>query len=224
PVTADSSASGSASRQRSQPANRPGSEGCLRGRAAGGSSCDARGRREARQDPRRARRRACKRHVHELEAGEPEHCRKNEPERVLRNRDRQPATDEHARDRAEQQPAEDVEVDVSRQPVGGTRDVEQHCRMEDLRSTTLCARSGKTTSSVSPKKTPLPTEVSPTTQPPNPGQDRRSAITVGELQSWSPLLRANETFGNETDRSEQQGCAEHLPHQVLHVVSVTLRQ
>jgi len=77
---------------------------------------------------------------------------------------------------------------------------------------------------VSPKKTPLPTEVSPTTQPPNPDQDRRSAITVGELQSWSPLLRANETFGNETDRSEQRGCAEHPPHQVLHVVSVTLRQ
>src|SRR5436305_8755804 len=47
--------------------------------------------------------------------------------------------------------------------------------------TTLCARSGKTTSSVSPKKTRLPTEVSPTTKPPNPDQDRRSAITVGEL-------------------------------------------
>ena len=39
--------------------------------------------------------------------------------------------------------------------------------------TTLCARSGKTNSIVSPKNVPLPTEVSPTMNPPT------SPIAIG---------------------------------------------
>jgi len=38
--------------------------------------------------------------------------------------------------------------------------------MEDVRSHDLVRTQGKSTSRVSPKKTPLPTEVSPTTKPP----------------------------------------------------------
>jgi len=126
--------------------------------------------------------RACKRHVHELEAGEPEHCRKNEPERVLRNRDRQPATDEHARDRAEQQPAEDVEVDVSRQPVGGTRDVEQHCRMEDVRSHDFVRAQREDHQQREPEEDAAADRGQPDDEAAeDPDQDRRSAITVGEL-------------------------------------------
>ena len=59
--------------------------------------------------------------------------------------------------------------------------------MENSVPTTLCARSGNSTSSVSPKKTPLPTDVSPTMKPPK--APMRTAATRSRFvrcQSSSP--------------------------------------
>ena len=100
--------------------------------------------------------------------GEPEHAGEHEPELLLGDREADPPADEHAGDRAEQEPAEDPEVDVPGGPVrGARRRTGARPRGRCPCPTTLCARSGKMTSSVSPKNTPLPTDVRPTMKPPN---------------------------------------------------------
>lgn len=60
--------------------------------------------------------------------------------------------------------------------------------------TILCARSGNTTSNVRPKKTPLPTDVKPTTNPPkHPDQHSDDAITTSEDERRvTPGLRSEE--------------------------------
>ena len=92
--------------------------------------------------------------------------------------------------------------------------------------TTLCARSGKTTSSVSPKKTPLPTEVKPTMNPPK--APMRTAATRSRFVSCQlgsrRGRRLDEALRDEPDRAEEQRRAEHLPHHRLGVVAVALGQ
>src|SRR5438046_3071918 len=92
--------------------------------------------------------------------------------------------------------------------------------------TTLCARSGKTTSKVSPKKTPLPTDVRPTTKPP------KIPMRIAATRSWfvsshsasTRSLRPDEALGDEPDGAEEQRHPEDLPHDVLHAVPVAVDQ
>ena len=93
--------------------------------------------------------------------------------------------------------------------------------------TTLWARSGKMTSSVSPKKTPLPTEVRPDDEAAeDPDQDRGDPIAIRELpvRIARRATRLDEALRDEPDRAEEQRCAEHLPHHGLGLVAVALGQ
>ena len=55
-----------------------------------------------------------------------------EPKALLRDRQRQMPADQHAGNRAEQQPEEDAEVDVPGRPVRRARDVQERGRVEDV--------------------------------------------------------------------------------------------
>ncbi len=93
--------------------------------------------------------------------------------------------------------------------------------------TTLWARSGKTTSSVRPKKTPLPTDVRPTMKPPrSPIRIAATRSRFVSCQSGSPAgpARLHEALRDEADRAEEQRGAEHLPHDRLRLVAVALGQ
>src|SRR3970282_1756341 len=62
------------------------------------------------------------RHVEKLDPSEAEHTREQEAKRLLGNREREPAADQAARDGAEEEPAEDAEIDVSGRPARRSRD------------------------------------------------------------------------------------------------------
>src|SRR5580765_5618196 len=73
------------------------------------------------------------RHVQELHAAECEHAGKTEPQRVLRDVQREPARDPDSRNRADQEPRHRVEVDIALHEVAEAGDPEQCGCVEDVR-------------------------------------------------------------------------------------------
>ncbi len=102
----------------------------------------------------------------ELDPREHQHERERDPQRAIRHPDRELRAEQHARDRADEQPRHRVQVDVAVEQVAGAGDPEQQRGVQHVGADDpACAVSGKTSSIASPKNVPEPTEVSPTTNP-----------------------------------------------------------
>ena len=167
------------------------------------------------------------RDVEQLDPGEAEHSGQQEPEPLLRDR-------EASADRRSSTPGIEPSRSQPRMPKS-TFPAAQCAAPATYSSTaawkmsvptTLCARSGKMTSSVSPKKTPLPTEVSPTMKPPKAPM-RIAARQSRRLRcSWQIAGRggAHEALRHEPGCAEEQCGAQHLPHHRLDVVAVAVSQ
>ena len=92
--------------------------------------------------------------------------------------------------------------------------------------TTLCARSGKTMSSVEPEEDPAADGRQADDEPAEDAdEDGRGAVTPTEHPPCvAGRLLLDEALRDQPDRPEEQRSAEHLPHHRLDVVAVALGQ
>ena len=77
------------------------------------------------------------RHLHQLQPADREHVGERQPQPGLRDPDRVVAADQDAGDRADQEPADRVQVDVAGDEVAEAGDVEERGRVEDVRADDL---------------------------------------------------------------------------------------
>ena len=164
--------------------------------------------------------------VEQLDPGEAEDAGEEQAQTLLRDRERQAPADENSGNRAEQEPAQDAEVDVPGGPVRRARDVQQDRRVEDVRPDDLvCAEreddeQRQTEEDAAPHRRESDDEAAEDSD--EHGGDavaiREAPVGIAGLPALDDALR------DQADGAEQQRSAEHLTHDRLDVVAVALDQ
>src|SRR5262249_5174633 len=119
------------------------------------------------------------------------------------------------------------EVDVPGGPVRGPGDVEQDGRVEDVRTDDLVRTEREDHEEREPEEDAAADGREPDDEPPEEADDDRGDLVAArELPVRVTLgaARLHEALGDQADRPEQEGGAEHLTHHGLRLVSVALRE
>ena len=141
-------------------------------------------------------------------------------QRALGHRDREVRADQHARDRADEQPGHRVQVDVAVQQVARAGDPEQHRRVEhvgadDLRRGQRIERAASRGRRTCPSR---PRSARRRTRRSRRSGSRRPCRAARGWNGASLCLPADERLDREADAAEDQRAADDLAHRRLGAV------
>ena len=163
------------------------------------------------------------RHLDEPDPAEHEDEGEREAQRALGDLDRHLASEQHTRDRADQQPpiACRSTLPCDRWPSPATQS--NAAAWVISVPTIFGAVSGKTSSIASPKNVPEPTDVSPTTNPPR--APIATATTLSRAEQERRVVRStrDERLREEAEAAEDQRGADDLLHRRVRALAEPAR-
>ena len=164
--------------------------------------------------------------VQQLDARQPEDAGEEEAQGPFGDREREAAAEENTGDRAEQQPGEDLEVDVARRPVRCPGHVQERRGVEDVRPDHLVRAEREDHEERQPEEDAAADRRQADDEPAEDADENgRDLVASCELPVHVPdRLLLEEALRDQPDRAEEQRAAEHLPHHRLDVVAVALGQ
>jgi hypothetical protein len=156
-------------------------------------------------------------------AAREEHRSEPDPERGFRDTNGQLAREEHAGDRAEQQPAHRVQVDVPVNEVADARDPEQRRRVENVRTHDFGRRQWEHEQHHETEERAASDRCQTDEEPAARSEgDTDHAVTVREQERRVRRLDAalDERLREEAEPAEDERVADHLGHDVAHAAPV----